>query len=74
MVIRAPLTMMNWISSKAESSSGLLMEGKILEWCGLEFLHEQTVVANGSVAFCIEDISQLPKLLTLPLIEAPTEL
>jgi hypothetical protein len=62
MVIRMPLTMMDWVRLKAESFTGLVME----EWnrylC--EFLHDQDVVAKGSVPSHTEKITQLPNLLT----------
>ena len=54
--------MMDWVRLKAESFTGLVME----EWnrylC--EFLHDQDVVAKGSVPSHTEKITQLPNLLT----------
>lgn len=43
MIVRAPLTMIGWILFKAESFTGLAMEGKILQWKLYlsEFLHDQ---------------------------------
>lgn len=74
MVIRMPLTMMDWVRLKAESFTGLVME----EWnrylC--EFLHDQDVVAKGSVPSHTKEIAQLviSKTLTTSPEEAPVEL
>ena len=69
-----PLTMMDWVRLKAESFTGLVME----EWnrylC--EFLHDQDVVAKGSVPSHTKEIAQLviSKTLTTSPEEAPVEL
>lgn len=70
MVIRAPLAMMDWISSKAESSSGLVMKERYYSGTGVV----RNVVVNVSMPSCTEETSQLPKLLTPPLKEAPIEM
>lgn len=79
MILRAPLTMTDWIHSKAETFLGLAMKEK----CYLpEFLHDQEMVAKGSVTFRTEEIAQLtiiqtsplPKPLTTPQKEALIEL
>lgn len=64
------------ICSKAESFTGLAMDGKLLQWIWYlhEFLHDQDMVAKGSVPSHTEEIALLPPWLTTPPKEAPTEL
>jgi hypothetical protein len=56
-VIRALLTMMDWIQLKAEPFAGFVVEGKLLQWNWhlSKFLHNQNVGAKGSMPSYIEE-------------------
>jgi hypothetical protein len=77
MVIRAPSPMMDWICSKAESSTGLAMDGEVLQWKWYlsEFLCDQDAVAYAAVVPVNSSVpSQTGEIAQLPVIPIPKSL
>jgi hypothetical protein len=74
MVIRVRLTKFDWICEKAEHFTGLVMEGKVLQWNSYlsEFHCDQDVVTKVSVPSGTKEIAQLPLTpIPNPLITSP---
>lgn len=78
MVMRVPFIMMNWLHWKAESSTGIVMERKVLQWNWYlsELLNDQDIVIKVTAPSHREQIAQFPiiptpKMFTSPPIEVP---